>query len=201
MNLVHAAFMIKYDAAYKKARDVKGSNLSREEVNALVKTLEPSMASFDHAMSDGEMDTELFVASNESKTATVPNPKKPGEFMPDPAYRVQVNSKKPFRHLNDKGEPIKSVSAHGSVSYFGFPGVGSVIKAIHSSDGAVQYKLMETSAVLNVHDADLAGIDGTMAMTQRQNLAFKEVMEDYSARAAIQKTLLSSPLPKKRGKV
>ena len=185
MNLVHAAFMIKYDAAYAEARKLKGSNLSREEVNALVKTLEPSMASFDHALSDGEMDTELFVASNESKTNLTDD------------YRVQVISKSPLKHdvtVVKNGETViqkaGSVTARGSVSYFGFPGVGSVIKAIHSSDGAVQYKLMETSAVLNVHDADLAGIDGTMAMTQRQNLAFKEVMEDYSARAAIQKSLL-----------
>jgi hypothetical protein len=184
MTLVHAAFMIKYDAAYKAARDLKGSNLSKEEVNALVKTLEPSMASFDHAMSDGEMDTELLVASNESKTVLIPDPKRPGEFIPDPAYTVQVNAKKNLPH------GPKSVTAHGSVSYFGFPGVGSVIKAIHSSDGAVQYKLMETSSVLNVHDADVSGIDGAMVMAQRQNLAFKEMNEDYSMRASIQKSLL-----------
>ena len=178
MTLVHAAFIIKYDAAYKAARDLKGSNLSREERDALVKTLEPSMASFDHAMSDGEMDTELFVAPNESKTATDASGKL------DEDYRVQVTSNTVLPH------GTKSTTVRGQVSYYGFPGVRSVILAIHSSDGAVQYKLMETSAVLNVHDADVSGIDGTMAMTQRQNLAFKEVMEDYSMRASIQKTLL-----------
>ena len=135
-------------------------------------------------MSDGEMDTELFVAPNESKAATVPDPKNLGQFKPDEDYRVQVSSNKPLPH------GTKSTTTRGQVSYYGFPGVRSVILAIHSSDGAVQYKLMETSAVLNVHDADVSGIDGAMAMAQRQNLAFKEVMEDYSMRAAIQKTLL-----------
>lgn len=210
MNLVHTAFILKYDKAYKDAVLVKNAvrieeeiaalkeqgiepsakqlaeikerniQLSNEEIDAIVKKLEPSMASFDHAMSDGQMGTELFVATNDTERK-FPKSKDDKEAE---AFKVQVTSKRPLQHGKS------SVSSYGSVRVFAMPGVGSAIKAIHSSDGTVQYKLMENHAVLNVHDANVVGIGGAMAMVLGQNQAFKEVMEEYSMRAAVQKTLL-----------
>lgn len=77
-------------------------------------------------------------------------------------------------------ENIQTLSAGGKEPFLSGPGSRSTVMGIHSSDATVQLKLMKDFNMLNVHDAQMAGINTIGDITQKTNQLFLEVNEQHS---------------------
>ena len=187
LAVVHAMFNVRLKRAIKektlqRANELKLSisqySLTEKEYDGIIKSLSKSMASVSTYLSDG-IETEALL-SKRVKQITYDSKYKQTSFLEEGVKLPAV-----------EGYPaVSSVSSYGQETSYEFPGVGGIIKLIHTHDGAIQVSLMEQSkTALNVHDANYFALDNVIEGSIQQNKAYTESTFNYSIPDAILATL------------
>jgi len=102
----------------------------------------------------------------------------PGSTGNGEEYLQETNVARAVDVTGDK--PYKSMSIQGLINVLASPGVGTLIKQVHSSDSAISASVYGKLPTLNLHDANGMAINQIEEVAEAMNKATFDVLANYS---------------------